>query len=119
MTTLQNCVVNTGASGLDAFFGGAIYQAGGSLTVTNCTFTNDEAFSFGGLAEGGALYVAAGTATIQNCAFDNDSAIASGGGQGFGGAIFVGPDGSITISKNTSFVGDTATTAGNNIYFGP
>jgi hypothetical protein len=108
--TVTNCTFEVDSASL----GGAIYQAAGSLTVTNSTFANNGAFSFG-LAEGGALYIA-GTATVQNCAFDYDSAI---GAEGFGGAIFVAPDGTLTISNNTSFVGDTATTAGNNVYFGP
>jgi hypothetical protein len=99
--------------------GGGIYMAGGVLSATNCTFASEVLVQEGGLAEGGALYIAAGTATIQNCSFDNDSAIGLNGGEGFGGAIYVAGDGSISISKNTDFVGDTASTAGNNIYFGP
>jgi hypothetical protein len=117
-TTIQNCAFNNNSVfGLVAF-GGAIYQAGGTLTVTNSTFASDTAQATG-LAGGGALYVAGGTATIQKCAFDYDSALGFFGGEGLGGAIFVAPDGSITISKNSSFVGDTASTAGNTIYFGP
>ena len=116
-STISGNVALTNA-GLSDALGGAIYQAGGSLAVTNSTFAYDAAddqSSSSGLAAGGALYVAAGTATFQNCAFDYDSAL---GVQGFGGAIYVGPDGSITLSRTMSFLGDTASTAGNSIYFG-
>jgi hypothetical protein len=50
----------------------------------------------------------AGATTIQHCAFDYDSADAQFGGQAFGGAIDI-VGGSVCISKNTSFLGDTAT----------
>ena len=98
--------------GLVADFGGAIYQGGGSLAVTNCTFTGDMA-SGELVGDGGALYVAAGTVTVQNCAFDNNQA------SSFGWAIYVAASGSVTISSNTDFVGNTAIVAGNNVYFGP
>jgi predicted outer membrane repeat protein len=109
--SLTNCVFSNNV----ASDGGAIYQAGGTLTATNCMFSND--YALGNVAEGGALYIG-GTATIQTCAFDYDSAIGSGGG-GFGGAIFVAPDGSVTISGHTTFLGDFASTAGNNVYIAP
>jgi hypothetical protein len=116
--TLSGNVAFDGVVG-DVAEGGAIYVGGGTVTLTNSTFLNDQVNADDALAAGGAIYVAAGNATVKNCSFDGDSAVGVLGGDGFGGAVYVAPDGSITISKNTSFMGDSASTGGNNVFVGP
>jgi hypothetical protein len=95
--------------------GGGIYEAGGVLTSSNCLFTNCYAANYGYVSYGGGLYVAAGTASIDKCAFEDDNARGNLGGEGFGGAIYIAPDGSVCISQNTSFLDNRATTSGDNI----
>jgi hypothetical protein len=98
--------------------GGGLYQAGGTVSLTNCTFTADSAygdnpFDLAVLAEGGALYIAGGTTTIQNCACDDD--VAGINLSGYGGAIYIA-GGSVCISKNTTFVGNSAATGYNDVF---
>jgi len=115
--TLQNCTIGSlavAAINSAAAEGGGIFQAGGTLTLNNCTFGNSVASTYGTLAEGGGLFIAAGTATIQHCVFEDDAAIGNLGGEGFGGAIFIAPAGSVSLSKDT-FLGNSATTGGNDI----
>jgi hypothetical protein len=46
--------------------GGAIYDGGGPLTVSNSQFVGNDATWEGGTSSGGALYIAGGRATISN-----------------------------------------------------
>jgi hypothetical protein len=96
--------------------GGALYVAGGIATFTNITLdTNFAESNFGGLNAGGALYVAAGSVTIQNCAFEADVAYGINGGAGIGGAIYVA-GGSVSLSKNTTFAFNFASTSNPDIF---
>ena len=86
---MQDCLFGSdGASdqfGL-AGFGGAIYIAGGSVTINNCTFEDDSA---------GELFF--------------------GSQEGFGGAIYIA-GGSVAVSSTTTFAGDFASTSNPDIY---
>jgi hypothetical protein len=79
--------------------GGAIYHGGGgSLTVTDDVFTNNEANSAGAIEED------AGTLTVSDCTFENNQAYMGG----VAGAIW-NHGGSLTIT-NSTFVGNKSNT---------
>jgi hypothetical protein len=61
---VTNCTFG-GNSASHSFSGGGIAN-GGSATVTNCTFSANEAFRGGGIANGG-------SATVTNCTFINNT----------------------------------------------
>ena len=75
------------AHGFSAEDGGSAIFNQGTMTVTNCTFSSNTAFS------GGAIY-AAGSMTITNSTFSNNQAIG-------GGAIFLQDPAKVTITNST------------------
>jgi hypothetical protein len=83
--------------------GGAIYAQGDSITLQDCTFSDNKANS------GGAVAVIAGTLDIVNCTFSNNEAVTDDGG-----AIFIG---AVTVANisNTDIVGNTAAHDGGGI----
>ncbi len=91
-TFLQNISKSTG---------GAIYSDGGTVTVTDGTFRNNEA------SQGAAVYNNDGTLTITGGNFNGN--IASGKG---GACATYGLYGKTTISNEASFVGNQATEGG-------
>lgn len=87
--TISSLTVTGGATfGSDADGGGAIANAGGTLTVQFCTFTTNSLSNSVNLDNigGGALYNTNGTLTVTGCTFDGNtvcyaaSRIGSGGG---------------------------------------
>jgi len=76
--------------------GGGIFQNGGTLIITNSTFSGNSAASGGGIASG------SGTTTITNSTFSGNSATG-----GTGGGIDIG--GSTTTITNSTFSGNSAT----------
>ena len=76
--TLQNGKYNGG----DMFCGGAIINSG-TLTITNCTFTNNTASVTDFACQGGAIWND-GTLTVIDSTFTKNTANAAG----FGGAIY-------------------------------
>ncbi len=75
--------------------GGAIYNAGGTVNLTNCTFvgncargTSSDWGATGGNGDGGAIY-SSGSVNASLCAFLGNAA--SGGAGGEGGTIITGP----------------------------
>jgi len=94
--------------------GGAIYNAGGSVSLTNTDIEAASTVAFTVL--GGAIFNSAGSLSITNCTFDSNFAEAAyGGTAAAGGAIYVA-GGSVqiqnsTVSGNTTFGG-----LGNDIY---
>lgn len=85
-------------------FGGAIYNNGGNLTVTNVSFIDNQAGNFGG-----AICQSGGSTTVTNSSFIGNSAETSGG------AIY-NDSGSLTIT-NSLFTDNLAKQKGVAIYF--
>ncbi len=107
--------------------GGAIRNLGGSLTLANCTFVENQAKYAGGAIEnvengaltlvncvfngnacvgsGGAMFSAASTATMVNCLFTGNTA------SSMGGAIFNWPDSDLHYT-NCTFTENSARTGG-------
>jgi hypothetical protein len=95
--TLNNLTIANGSN--SGFDGGGIYNNGGTLTITNSTFSGNSANN-----GGGGIYNNGGTLTITNSTFSGNSAN-SGGGIANGGSVVV----SIT---NSTFSGNSATGLG-------
>ena len=87
--TISNLTLTQGQSDN----GGAIYNDGGTLTVTNSKLTNNTADH-----HGGAIYNDGGTLTVTNCTLTDNSAA-------YAGAI--ANDGNSTVT-NSTFIGNTA-----------
>lgn len=75
--------------------GGAIIAFNSSFTLANCSFSGNEAYSYGG-----AIYLLSGTspATLTNCSFSGNTA-------SYGGAIY---NSSLLTVTNCSFRGNSA-----------
>jgi hypothetical protein len=76
----QNVVL--GSSATDAARGGALRSLDGTLNITDCTFTGNQALggtSTEGAALAGAIYVLNGTATISNSTFTGNQSLGSNG----------------------------------------
>ncbi|MCQ3936571.1 MAG: hypothetical protein DPW18_05935 [Chloroflexi bacterium] len=69
--TLQNLTIANGNMG--SGFGGGVFNNGGTLTVTNSTFSNNSALNGGGISNFGTL-------TVTNGTFSGNSAGDNGGG---------------------------------------
>jgi CSLREA domain-containing protein len=95
--TINNLTIQ---NGIDASNGGGILNVG-TLTVSNSTFTGNQAGYGGAIANFGTL-------TIANSTFDGNNASASGGGVYNQGA-------SLTI-LNSTFSGNSAATSGGGVY---
>ncbi|GBD25853.1 hypothetical protein HRbin30_01179 [bacterium HR30] len=93
--TLQNLTIANGASSGD---GAGIYN-GGTLTVTNSTFSGNTVIP-PGAAGGGGIFNAGGTLTVTNSTFSGNSA------QFHGGGIF-NAGGTLTVT-NSTFSGNSA-----------
>jgi hypothetical protein len=119
--TVQIAVL-TIANGYSDSPGGGIYNAG-TLTVSDCTLSNNWAVSSVGVAEGGGLYVASGSVSVARSTFANNEALgASAVGRaypGLGGGIYVASGtlvvDSSTLSGNSAVGGDGITTDQNGI----
>jgi predicted outer membrane repeat protein len=102
--SLANLTIAHGAVG--AFeYGGAIVNAGGTLTVTNCTLSgNGAGYGYGGAIDN------EGMLTVTSSTFSGNSA-----GYGYGGAIY--NEGTLTVTDST-FSGNTATSSTNGYGYG-
>jgi hypothetical protein len=83
--------------------GGAVYLAGGTLSLQDDAFTNDSAKGglIGGSAFGGAIYVAGGTLTATDVSFSDNTAGGSpdyGGGSASGGSLYIA-NGSVALTN--------------------
>ena len=90
--------------------GGAIFNGGGTLTVTNSTFSGNTGLG-GAIANGGAT--SGGTLTVTNSTFSGNSSPGSSGVGG--GAIF--NVGTLTVI-NSTFSGNSATNGGGIFNYG-
>jgi predicted outer membrane repeat protein len=93
--TLSECTFTRNTASNDV--GGAMFVNGGTITLSDCSFNENTAFI------GGAMF-AYGTITLSDCSFNGNAA--GNGIGGSGGAITV--SGTITLS-DCSFNGNTAT----------
>ncbi len=82
--------------------GGAIFNSRATLTVTNSTFSGNNAASVG---DGGAIFNNGGTVTVTNSTFSGNSASRTGG------AIFNTSGGTLTVT-NSTFSNNSAATDG-------
>ena len=98
--TLDNLTLSNGS--LSSNEGGAIYNNGGTLTVTNSTLSGNTAF------EGGGIYQKGDTLTVANSTFSGNSAAT-----GQGGGIYQ-RGGTATVSSST-FSGNRASLEGSAI----
>jgi hypothetical protein len=109
-----------GAISFDAGYNnGAVYNTGGSMTLSNCVFDSCSAH-FGG---GAVVTFDGGAVTIDSCVFTNNQGTPLTAGAGAsGGAIVFGstPNPVTNILKNTTFVNNHAShgAAGAVLYFG-
>ena len=113
------------------YVGGGMFNSGGSPTVTNCTFSGNEASN-----AGGGMYNFESSPTVTNCTFSGNSAGGSGGGMatdagsptvtnctfsgnsaGTGGGMANYTSSSPTVT-NCTFSGNTAGTNGGGMYSG-
>ena len=103
-----NGLANPTDSSTYAYSGGAILNFG-TLTVNNCTLSNNSAHYGGGILNTG------GTLTVSNCTLSGNSAVYSPpiGPLGAGGGIWSA--GSLTVSAST-LSGNPASRAGGGIY---
>ena len=102
--------------------GGGIY--GGTsitLTLSGVPILFNEAQGGNGLSggngEGGGLWVA-GIVSITDGFLTGNQAVGGSAGQGLGGGVFLAPKSKSTINSGTFLAGNTASTAGNDLYQG-
>jgi len=94
-------VTNSTFSGNSADFGGGIYNIG-PLTVTDSTFSGNSAHDFSG-AGGGGIYNAGGPLTVTNSTFSGNSTNLVGGG--------ISNSDTLTVT-NSTFSGNSANSGG-------
>ena len=106
--TVINCTFTDNvATGISLSSGGAIYNNTGTLTVVNSTFYNNRASTTSITAGGGGIYNN-GTATVINSTFSENSAIRGGGILNRGGTLNL----SNTIIVNSAGGGSDCTSNG-------
>jgi CSLREA domain-containing protein len=94
--TLQNLTIANGSA--SGGLGGGIWNEGGTLTVTNSTFSNNSAANGGGIFN-------AGTLIVTDSTFSGNSATSDGGG------ITNGSNSTATVT-NSTFSGNSANAGG-------
>ncbi len=110
----QTAAQGAGAGG--GGYGGGLYQAGGSVTMSNATLIGNQALGGaghskfgiagnagnGGAASGGGLFVASGTLVMSNDTVESNTALGGNGGNGSG----------------SGYLGDGGTGSGGGVYVG-
>ncbi len=86
--TLTNCAVDSNTTNAQVTYGGGLYVAGGSVTLSNTTVGSNSA------EYGGGLYVAGGTVTLANDTVESNWADSEGGGLCITG-------GTVTLTNDT------------------
>jgi CSLREA domain-containing protein len=99
--TVSNSTFSGNSAGMFGFGGGIYNEAGGTVTVSTSTFSDNSAGNWGG-----GIYNSTGTVTVSNSTFSGNSA-------SFGGGIY-NNFGTVTVS-NSTFSGNSASTRGGGI----
>ena len=103
--TLSNCTISNCHSTQGD--GGAIAMWGGTVTITNCTFSSNSVSEFYG---GAIFFTTGGTMSITGSTFTGNSATATSSSYpGSGGAIYFSGSGTGLTVSNTSFTSNTVT----------
>jgi hypothetical protein len=97
--TVTNCTITENS----AWFGGGIHNDHGTLTVTNSTIAGNSASGGGG----GGIYIFDGTVTVTNSSISSNSAYSGGG---------IGNDQGTINVDNSTISANTATNYGGGIY---
>jgi hypothetical protein len=100
---LTGCSINNSSAG-GSYYGGGVYNYGGTVTLKNSTFTGDTA------GEGGGGVSTEGNAYVTNCTFANDSCYEY---YGEGGGLY--NYNTVTLTKCT-FTGDKRGGDGAGVY---
>lgn len=98
--TITNC---TFSENMTTLFGAGIYDRESSLTITNSIFSGNTAGDFGG-----GMYIFSSSPTITNCTFSGNTAGNNGGGMNISS--------SSPVITNCTFSGNTASNDGGGIY---
>jgi fibronectin-binding autotransporter adhesin len=80
--------------------GSGIYNYQGTVTVTTCTVSNNDAGDPGTPGRGGGIYNYQGKMTVTNSTFSGNRAYSFSGTPGHGGGIF-NDSGTVTVTKST------------------
>ena len=110
--TIAGLTITNGLLMGPAVQGGGIFVAGGTVTLADCTLSNNEANAVPPdaqtvpMAQGGGIYMAGGNVSLADCTLSNNTAIVSvnfsflTGGEGSGGGIYVA-GGSLVVNAST------------------
>lgn len=95
----------SGSTGFDAASGGGVYTITGTDTISNATFTTNNAGGnpFGN-GNGGGLYISSGNVTINSSTFNGNTATDPGSKDQEGGAIYIN-SGTVTINGTSTALG--------------
>ncbi|HWS89213.1 MAG TPA: Calx-beta domain-containing protein [Pyrinomonadaceae bacterium] len=112
--SLSDVVVTDNATAslvdVSAGHGGGIYHDGTSLTLTNCTVSNNSTVNFTGGPDGGGIYAGDGTVNITNSTVNGNRAGTDGfTGPGNGGGIYIESGVSATLTNSTVSGNSTGT----------
>jgi predicted outer membrane repeat protein len=99
---------NVNGSNSPTCYGGGMYNASGSPTISNCSFSGNTAGRTSGSSYGGAIYNSSSSPTLTNCTFIGNTAAERAG------AIY-NFSSSPTLT-NCTFIGNTAGSFGGAIY---
>ncbi len=81
------------------------------MTITGSTISGNLTNAYGG-----GVATSTGSLTVTGSTISGNAATGgSGGGSGYGGGLYIAT-GAVTTLKNTRVAGNTASTAGNDIY---
>ena len=102
--TLMDCAF----TGNWAHAGGGVFNNSSSLTLTNCTFTDNTAYwhNGGGIYQSEAFYANSPELTLDNCTFTGNTA------WGWGGGVHDNSLNPPSVITNCTFIGNTANRGG-------
>jgi hypothetical protein len=111
--TMTDCTV-TGNTNDDIGPAG-IFAMGGTLTLKNCTISDNRVDSERGAVNGGGIGIDDAEVTLTNCVVADNKAISSNPAETFGGGIFVAAGGKLTL-RNTQVTRNFTNGLGGGLY---